>query len=381
MQIIRRIFAAKHAVNKMYIHQKSSWPLFQWDFAKLADLLAEVRFRQGKILGYMESLGFDLQTEASLENLTLDILKSSEIEGEILDTAQVRSSIAKRLGIDIATPVHADRDVEGVVEMMMDAVQNYAQQLSDERLFSWHAALFPTGRTGMRRIITGGWRNNPDTEPMQVVSGPFGKERVHFEAPEAARIPAEMEAFIHWFNAPTHLDPIIKASIAHLWFVTIHPFDDGNGRIARAITDMQLARADNNSQRFYSMSAQIRKERNEYYSILEKTQKGNLDITDWLIWFLDCLHRAMIATDSVLSNVIKKARFWESNKNNEFNERQRIMLLKLLEGFHGKLTSSKWAKITKCSSDTAIRDINDLVEKGVLIKEAGGGRSTSYVLA
>lgn len=381
MRIIRCIFAAKCAVNKIYIHQKSNWPVFQWDSAKLSDLLAEVRFRQGKILGYMESLGFDLQTEASLENLTLDILKSSEIEGEILDTAQVRSSIAKRLGIDIATPVHAERDVEGVVEMMMDAVQNYAQPLSDERLFSWHAALFPTGRTGMRRIVTGDWRNNPDTEPMQVVSGPFGKEKVHFEAPAAGRISEETEAFIHWFNETGPHDPVIKAAIAHLWFVTIHPFDDGNGRIARAITDMQLARSDNNGQRFYSMSAQIRKERNEYYGILEKTQKGNLDITDWLIWFLDCLHRAMIATDSVLSNVIKKARFWEKNRDKDFNERQRIILFKLLDGFHGKLTSSKWAKITKCSSDTAIRDINDLVEKGVLIKETGGGRSTSYVLA
>jgi len=381
MRIKNRIFAAKCAVNKMYIHQKSNWPVFQWDSAKLSDLLAEVRFRQGKILGYMESLGFDLQTEASLENLTLDILKSSEIEGEILDTAQVRSSIAKRLGIDIATPVHAERDVEGVVEMMMDAVQNYAQELSAERLFSWHAALFPTGRTGMRRIVTGSWRNNPDTAPMQVVSGPFGKEKVHFEAPAAGSISEEMEAFIHWFNETGPHDPVIKAAIAHLWFVTIHPFDDGNGRIARAITDMQLARSDNNSQRFYSMSAQIRKERNEYYSILEKTQKGNLDITDWLMWFLDCLHRAMIATDSVLSNVIKKARFWEKNRDNDFNERQRMILFKLLEGFHGKLTSSKWAKITKCSSDTAIRDINDLMEKGVLIKETGGGRSTSYVLA
>lgn len=364
----------------MYIHNRNTWPEFKWDHSKLTDLLAKVRFQQGKILGYMESLGFDLQTEASLETITLDVLKSSEIEGEILDTEQVRSSIAKRLGIDIASPVHIDRDVEGVVEMMMDAVQQYTAKLTKERLFSWHAALFPTGRTGMRKIVTGAWRNNPDTAPMQVVSDPYGKEKVHYEAPSSRRLPAEMKAFLQWFNGNTHYDPIIKAALAHLWFVTLHPFDDGNGRIARAITDMQLARADDNSQRFYSMSAQIRKERNAYYAILEKTQKGNLDITAWLEWFLDCLYRAMMATDEILTNVINKARFWERYKDKEFNGRQKMMLLKMLDGFNGKLTSSKWAKITKCSSDTAIRDINDLLEKEVLKKEAAGGRSTSYVL-
>lgn len=365
----------------MYIHNRNTWPEFKWDQGKLTDLLAKVRFQQGKILGYMESLGFDLQTEASLETITLDVLKSSEIEGEILDTEQVRSSIAKRLGIDIANPVHIDRDVEGVVEMMMDAVQQYKAKLTKERLFSWHAALFPTGRTGMRKIVTGAWRNNPDTAPMQVVSGPYGKEKVHYEAPSSRRLPVEMKAFLQWFNGNDHYDPIIKAALAHLWFVTLHPFDDGNGRIARAITDMQLARADDKSQRFYSMSAQIRKERNAYYAILEKTQKGNLDITAWLEWFLDCLYRAMMATDEVLTNVINKARFWERYKDKEFNGRQKMMLLKMLDGFNGKLTSSKWAKIAKCSSDTAIRDINDLLEKGVLKKEAAGGRSTSYVLA
>ncbi|MEZ2445071.1 Fic family protein [Chitinophaga sp. RCC_12] len=364
----------------MYIHNRNTWPEFKWDQGKLIALLAKVRFRQGKILGYMESLGFDLQTEASLETITLDVLKSSEIEGEILDTEQVRSSIAKRLGIDIASPVHIDRDVEGVVEMMMDAVQKYQDKLTKERLFSWHAALFPTGRTGMRKIVTGAWRNNPDTAPMQVVSGPYGKEKVHYEAPSSRRLPAEMKVFLQWFNGNDHYDPIIKAALAHLWFVILHPFDDGNGRIARAITDMQLARADDNSQRFYSMSAQIRKERNAYYAILEKTQKGNLDITAWLEWFLDCLYRAMMATDEILTNVINKARFWERYKDNEFNGRQKMMLLKMLDGFDGKLTSSNWAKIAKCSSDTAIRDINDLIEKGVLVKEAGGGRSTSYVL-
>ncbi|MET3880742.1 Fic family protein [Chitinophaga sp. OAE865] len=364
----------------MYIHQQPGWPEFIWDAGKLSDQLAEVRFRQGKILGYMESLGFDLQTEASLQTLTLDVLKSSEIEGEILDTDQVRSSIARRLGIDIASPVYADREVEGIVEMMMDATQRYESTLNDERLFSWHAALFPTGRSGMRKIITGAWRNNPDTAPMQVVSGPYGKEKVHYEAPAAGKLSGEMNIFLEWFNHNVDYDPIIKAAIAHLWFVTIHPFDDGNGRIARAIADMQLARSDNNNQRFYSMSAQIRKDRNAYYAILEKTQKGNLDITGWIEWFLACLYRAMMNTDDILVNVLKKARFWEKHKDTSFNERQRNILIKLLDGFTGKLTSSKWAKITKCSSDTAVRDINDLVQKGVLKKEDAGGRSTSYVL-
>ncbi|WP_142686127.1 Fic family protein [Chitinophaga polysaccharea] len=364
----------------MYIHQQPGWPGFKWDAGKLADQLAEVRFRQGKILGYMESLGFDLQTEASLQTLTLDVLKSSEIEGEILDTDQVRSSIARRLGIDIASPVYADREVEGVVEMMMDATQRYESTLNDERLFSWHAALFPTGRSGMRKIITGAWRNNPDTAPMQVVSGPYGKEKVHYEAPAAGKLSGEMNIFLEWFNRDVDYDPIIKAAIVHLWFVTIHPFDDGNGRIARAIADMQLARSDNNNQRFYSMSAQIRKDRNAYYAILEKTQKGKLDITGWIEWFLACLHRAMMNTDDILVNVLKKARFWKEHKDASFNERQRNILIKLLDGFTGKLTSSKWAKITKCSSDTAVRDINDLVQKGVLKKEDAGGRSTSYVL-
>lgn len=364
----------------MYIHQQPGWPEFIWDAGRLADRLAEVRFRQGKILGHMESLGFNLQTEASLQTLTLDVLKSSEIEGEILDTDQVRSSIARRLGVDIASPVYADREVEGVVEMMMDATQRYESILTDERLFGWHAALFPTGRSGIRKIVTDAWRSNPDAAPMQVLSGPYGKEKVHYEAPVAGRLSREMNIFLEWFNGNVNYDPIIKAAIAHLWFVTIHPFDDGNGRIARAITDMQLARSDKNNQRFYSMSAQIRKERNAYYSILEKTQKGNLNITGWIEWFLDCLYRAMIDTDNILANVIRKARFWEKHKSTSFNERQRNILIRLLDGFSGKLTSSKWAKVTKCSSDTAIRDINDLLEKGVLKKEEAGGRSTSYIL-
>lgn len=363
-----------------YIHELPNWPNFKWDRETLAPLLVEVRYRQGRLIGRMEGLGFHLQAEATLQTLTLDVLKSSEIEGEILNPDQVRSSIARRLGMDIAGLVPADRHVEGVVEMMLDATQNYQSPLSDERLFGWHAALFPTGRSGMHKIVIGNWRDNTKEDPMQVVSGPMGRERVHYQAPDAELLPGEMKAFFTWFNLGKTMDPVIKAAISHLWFVTIHPFDDGNGRIARAITDMQLARADNSNQRFYSMSAQIRKERNEYYDILESTQKGTLDITSWLNWFLGCLDRSITATDETLAAVMKKAKFWEKHLSG-LNDRQSMMLNKLLDGFDGKLTSSKWAKITKTSSDTAIRDINDLVGKGVLSKEASGGRSTSYIIA
>lgn len=328
----------------------------------------------------MEGLGFQLQSEASLKTLTLDVLKSSEIEGELLDAEQVRSSIARRLGIDIAGLVPADRYVEGIVEMMLDATQQYQQLLSEDRLFGWHAALFPTGWSGMHKIVVGAWRDNKKEDPMQVVSGPTGKEKVHYEAPAADVLGTEMNQFINWFNEDNSMDAVIKAAIAHLWFVTIHPFDDGNGRIARAIADMQLARADGTSHRFYSMSAQIRKERKEYYNILEITQKGSLDITRWLAWFLQCLDRAIAATDETLGGVLKKARFWEKHAATTLNERQRIMLNKLLDGFEGKLNTSKWAKITKTSQDTALRDIQDLIEKQILVKEMSGGRNTSYLL-
>lgn len=329
----------------------------------------------------MQSLGFHLQTEAALQTLTLDVLKSSEIEGEFLNPDQVRSSIARRLGMDIAGLVSADRFVEGVVEMMLDATQNYTSPLSDERLFGWNAALFPTGRSGMQKIVVGAWRDNTKEDPMQVVSGPIGRETVHYEAPHAELIADEMKAFLKWFNSVLEMDAVIKAGVSHLWFVTIHPFDDGNGRIARAITDMQLARADNSNQRFYSMSAQIRKERNEYYDILESTQKGILDITEWLAWFLQCLDRSIMATDETLAVVMKKARFWEKHPI-ALNQRQKMMINKLLDGFEGKLKSSKWAKIAGCSSDTALRDLTDLVERGVLVKdETGGkGKNISYVL-
>ncbi len=327
----------------------------------------------------MEALGFDLREEAVLETLTADVLKSSEIEGAFLDREQVRSSLARRLGLDIGALTPADRDVEGVVEMMLDAVQNYDKPLSDERLFAWHAALFPTGRSGMTRIRVGAWRDD-GSGPMQIVSGPVGRERVHFEAPTAERLDHEMNDFLKWFNDTMDMDPVLKAGLAHLWFVTIHPFDDGNGRIARAISDMSLARSEQSSQRFYSMSAQIRQERNAYYDILEKTQKGDLDVTPWLTWFLSCLDRALDGAETVLSNVLKKARFWRTHADASFNNRQRKVLNRLLEGFEGKMTSSKWAKVAKCSQDTALRDINDLLDCGILAKDAAGGRSTSYSL-
>jgi Fic family protein len=303
---------------------------------------------------------------------------SSEIEGEVLSREQVRSSLARRLGIDIGALTPAERNVEGIVEMMLDATGKYSSPLTSERLFGWHAALFPTGRNGMNRITVGGWRTE-ESGPMQVVSGPIGRERIHYEAPKAALLTDEMQAFIDCFNGTQDIDPVLKAAIAHLWFVTNHPFEDGNGRIARAIADMALARSENSSQRFYSMSAQIRQEREAYYDILEATQKGDLNVTEWLEWFLDCLDRAFDRADTILASVLK-ARFWKKHGNQSFNDRQRAMIERLFEGFEGKLNTSKWAKITKSSQDTALRDIDDLVEKGVLAKDAAGVRSTSYSL-
>jgi Fic family protein len=363
-----------------YIHEYNDWPDFDWDDSRLSNILAAVRYRQGKLSGRMESLGFQLQNEATLQTLTLDVIKSSEIEGEILNPEQVRSSVARRLGIDIGGLVPSDRHVEGIVEMMVDATQNYKRDISAKRLFDWHAAIFPTGRSGMQKIVVGKWRNNPIDDPMQVVSGAMGKERVHFEAPASARLKDEMKLFIDWFNRKNDIDSVLKAGVAHLWFVTVHPFDDGNGRIARAIADMQLARSDDNAQRFYSMSAQIRKERNEYYDILEKTQKGSLDVTAWLAWFLECLNRALIATEEILAGVLRRARFWDEQATTPFNERQKAMLTKLLDHFDGKLTTSKWAKMMKCSHDTALRDIQGLVERKILEKDDAGGRSSGYIL-
>ncbi len=362
-----------------YIHQLPEWPKFRWREDELSVPLATVRHRQGRLIGRMEGLGFEWRSEAILATLTNDVLKSSEIEGEELNRDQVRSSIARRLGMDIGGLVHSDRNVEGVVEMLLDATQNFAQPLTDERLFGWHAALFPTGRSGMTRITVGAWRMDEDG-PMQVVSGPYGREKVHYQAPVAALLTHEMNRFLEWFENAQEYDPVIKAVIAHLWYVTIHPFDDGNGRIARAIADMVLARSEGSSQRFYSMSAEIRQRRKAYYDILEKTQKGDLDITAWLAWFLDCLDGAISRSEVELRNVLSKARFWETMRDAQLNERQRMMLNKLLDGFEGKLTSSKWSQIAKCSQDTALRDIDALIALRVLEKEAAGGRSTSYAL-
>lgn len=362
-----------------YIHQLPDWPRFRWNHEKLAAPLAAARHRQGRLLGRMEALGFQLQQEAVLRTLTLDVLKSSEIEGEVLNPEQVRSSVARRLGMDLAGLIPADRHVEGVVEMMLDATQNFAKPLTKERLFGWHAALFPTGRSGMHKITVGGWRNDAKG-PMEVVSGPVGREKIHYEAPLAPVLNREMKQFLEWANHPDTTDAVLRSGIAHLWFVTIHPFDDGNGRIARAIADWILARSENSSQRFYSMSAQIRIERDDYYEVLERTQKATLNITEWLAWFVGCLDRALSSTETILASVLRKARFWDTLRNVPVNDRQRLMLNTLLNGFEGKLTSSKWAKLTKCSQDTAHRDIQSLIEHGILVKDPAGGRSTSYSL-
>jgi len=358
----------------MFIHQKKDWTKFTWNNDRLLVSLANVRHLQGRLLGQMENLGFQLQAEAVLSTLTLDVLKSTEIEGEILNKDQVRSSIARRLGLEVSGLVDSPRNVDGVVEMMLDATQNYTKPINSERLFGWHAALFPTGYSGMYKIEVGKYRS----DDMHVVSGAMGKEKVHYEAPKPELVELEMNEFIGWFNNLEETDPVLKAAIAHFWFVTIHPFDDGNGRIARAITDMQLARSDGSPQRFYSMSNQILIERKKYYEILERNQRGNSDITEWIEWFLSCLGNALVNSNDVLESVLTKAKFWEQHNQTPLNDRQRLMLNKLLDGFEGKLTSSKWAKIAKCSKDTAIRDIQDLIGKGILRKEAEGGRSTNY---
>ena len=362
-----------------YIHELANWPKFAWNHERLAGLLASVRHRQGRLLGRMEALGFPLKSEATLQTLTLDVLKSSEIEGELLDRIQVRSSIARKLGLDIGALAPADRHVDGVVEMMLDATQNHGAPLTAGRLFGWHAALFPTGYAGMHRILVGRWRDDAKG-PMQVVSGGYGKERVHFEAPAAERLNQEMSSFLKWFEGEEGLDPVLKAGVAHLWFVTLHPFEDGNGRIARATGDLALARSEQSVHRFYSLSAQIRLERKTYYDLLELTQKGELDITGWLEWFLECLGRAIDSAEVTLGEVLRKARFWQIHGTEPFNDRQRLLVNRLLDGFEGKLTSSKWAKLAKCSQDSALRDILELVDRGILVRDSAGGRSTSYSL-
>ncbi|MDR1305008.1 MAG: Fic family protein [Verrucomicrobiales bacterium] len=360
-----------------FIHELPNWTGFAWDDRVISPLLASVRYQQGKLLGKMEALGLSLQNEAQLETLTLDIVKSNEIEGENLERQQVRSSVARRLGLPTAglpTPSH---HIDNVVAIMLDATREYLKPLTKQRLFGWHASLFPGSYSGLNQIAVGKWRK--DTKgPMQVVSGSMGKERIHFQAIDAERLPGEMDKFLTWFNKDPKLDPMLKSGLAHLWFVTIHPFEDGNGRIARAIGDLQLCRADETDKRFYSLSTQIQKERGDYYKILELTQRGNTEITLWLEWYLNCINRSLAATDKILSAVNNKTAFWKKFSNVQFNDRQRHMLNKLLDGFHGKLTSTKWAKITKCSHDTALRDIKALLAAEVIMQDDSGGRSTSY---
>lgn len=363
-----------------YLYDATDWPRFRWDPERLVAPLAEVRHRQGRLIGRMEALGFPLRQEAVLATLTEDVVKSSEIEGEILNAGQVRSSIARRLGMDVGGLEAEDRHVEGVVEMMLDATRKYDEAVTDERLFAWHAALFPTARSGMKRIAVGSWRK-PSGDPMQVVSGRAGREKIHYEAPAASKVDRGMTTFMRWFNKPPETDEVLKAALAHLWFVTIHPFEDGNGRIARAIADMALARSEKSPQRFYSMSAQIRKERGAYYDILEKTQKATMDVTPWMEWFLGCLGHAIEGAHTILGAVLAKAEFWERIGAIPLNERRRLLLNRLLEDFKGNLTTAKWAKIAKCSHDTALRDISELVERGILAKSAEGGRSTRYALS
>lgn len=359
-----------------YIHEYTNWTRFSWDDRVIHAIFGEVRHLQGKMNVLMNTLGFSAKEEATLATLSMDVVKSSEIEGEKLNYRQVRSSIARRLGINTAGLIPTTRHIEGVVEMMLDATQNYMQPLTHERLFGWHASLFPTGYSGPYKIEAGQYR----TGEMQVVSGPMGREKVHFEAVKAKRVKAEMNRFLKWFNSREKMDLVLKAAIAHFWFIIIHPFDDGNGRIARAITDMMLARSEGSGERFYSMSGQMMAERKQYYKVLQEVQHSSGDITGWLDWFLHCMKNALLTTENTMQNILRKAEFWKLHENTTLNERQRLMLNKLFDGFEGKLQSSKWAKIAKCSKDTAIRDINDLINKGILKKEDAGGRSTNYEL-
>lgn len=364
----------------MYIYEKHKWPNFTWDKSAVAEILSTARFHQGILLGKMSSIGFAMQERADLQIQTTNIIKSSEIEGEQLNPQEVRSSIARRLGLNVAGQINVQRSIEGIVEMHLDAIKGYQQPLTIKRLCGWHASLFPEGYSGMRKIHAGKFRTDEDG-PMQVVSGGYGHEKIHFQAPAAKLLKPEIKAFLHWFNGKPKEDLLIMAAIAHLWFITLHPFDDGNGRIARCIADIMLAQSDKQHNRYYSMSTQIQRERKHYYDILETTQKGTLDITAWLLWFLNCLDRAIINADDALKFILNKAKFWEINNNQQLNHRQIKTVNLLFDGFSGKLTSSKWAKLNKCSQDTATRDIQDLINKKIMIKSEEGGRSTNYILA
>ncbi|MCY3541050.1 MAG: Fic family protein [Gammaproteobacteria bacterium] len=362
-----------------YLWEHKKWPHLTWDENYLYRLIASISHEQGRVRGKMETLGFDLRNEAQLITITEDVIKSSEIEGVALDNTEVRSSVARRLGLDVGGIVQASERVEGVVEMMIDATEKYDSMLHSERLFTWHSTLFPSGVAGTDTIKVGCWRDDRNG-PMQVISGPIGQETVHFQAVPADRVDREMSVLLQWFEDPGDLHSLFVAGLAHIWYLTIHPFEDGNGRIARAITDMALARSEKNIQRYYSMSSQICADRNDYYNILEMTQRGPLDITGWMEWFLCCLHRSIKQSDEILNTVLTKARFWTRFAQESLNSRQIKVMNKFLDGFRGKLTSSKWAKIAKCSQDTATRDIHDLIRRGGLKKDAAGGRSTSYSL-
>jgi Fic family protein len=364
----------------MYIWQRPGWPDFRWNDGRLLEPLAAARLKQGRLLGIMARLGFDLKLEAQLETLTEDVVKSSEIEGEVLDRNSVRSSIARRLGVPDAAVAPADRRTEGVVEMMLDATGNYDARLTAQRLLGWQAALFPTGYSGLHRVKTGAWRDDSGG-PMQVVSGPVGRQRVHFQAPPARQVKAEIRRFLDWFNRRTEPEGLLRAGLAHLWFITIHPFEDGNGRVARAIADQALAQSEDSGQRFYSLSSQIRKERSDYYDALERTQKGGIEVTGWLAWFLGCFSRAIDGAEHACANVLRKAGFWERYAREPMTERQKTVLNRYLDGFEGRLTARKWAAIGKCSIPTAQRDINDLIERNILRRNPGGSKNTSYELA
>ena len=371
---------ANYAVNRMWIHEHKCWPQLAFDAGRLSFKLADIRHRQGRLLGRMDELGFKFKQEATLSTLTNDVVKSSAIEGEYLNPKEVRSSVARRLGVEFAGLVPTSRDVDGIVEMMLDATQQFAGTLTQGRLFGWHAALFPTGHSGLRRIAVGKWRSG-NSDPMRVVSGSFGHEKVHLEAPSADRLEREMSKFLEWFELSDRTDPVLRSGIAHLWFVTIHPFEDGNGRIARAISDMALARSDGISDRFYSLSTQLESERREYYAQLERQQRGTPEITSWLDWFLDCIGRALSGAENALESILFKARLWSKINRQPINDRQRLIINHMLEeGFEGHMNTSKYAKLAKCSTDSALRDIQFLTVRGIFVKNPGGGRSTSYRL-
>ena len=366
-------------MSKYYVHDLPDWPDIFYSHSQLVHSLASVRLAQGRLIGKLEALGFQLRSEETLKNLSNDVLKSSEIEGMFLRPDQVRSSVARKLGLPSAGLKKPDRNIDGFVEILLDATQNYRKPLSIQRLHRWHTLLFPTGHSGLQKIEIGTWRKDK-TGPMQVVSGRLDKPRVHFVAPAARKIEREMKFFLQWFNATQEIDPIIKSGMAHFWFVTIHPYEDGNGRIARVIGDMQLARSEENPHRFYSLSSRLAEKRKEYYVKLEKSQCGSLDLTDWLLWYTRILLEAIAESEAGLKDTARKARFWETHEMLAINARQRAMLNRLFDGFQGKLTSSKWAAAAKCSQDTAIRDIQALIELRILKQEKAGGRSTNYVL-